>query len=698
MTRPSTLVRRYAGPAVGFGALALALGWVGYRAFGAGFGFQGNVPTFLVVLLNGLSLGGLYFITAAGFTLIFGLMRVVNMAHGSLYLFGGYVAWSLTSHHGFRFWEAGLLAALAGGGLGLLMQQLLLRWNLGQDLRQALITIAVSIILADQMLVHFGGVAETITPPGWLAGSVSLHVYSLQYPAFRLFVIGAALAVGVVLWAWIKRTRFGMLIRASVDDGGMTAALGVNVQLVFAVAFFVGSALAALGGVFGGTMLSLAPGEDSKFLLSSLVVVIIGGLGSLGGAALGALLLGLVEQLSSIYLPSGYTNYSILLTFALLVVVLAVRPSGFFGRTSPRSAASADRAPLGVKRATRADERLVLRRLWAGLSYGAVAAVLVVAAICPLVFSTYFTSAVAVTVLWTGLAATSLAFLSGYAGMVSLAQTALFGVSGFVASKLAVGSGWNPWLAALAGIGVAVAVALLFGAIASGSEGIYFLMITLALAVITYYYFSQVPTFGAHEGINGVVPPKALGDPVLHPTGIYYAALVCCLAGYLGLRYLRRTPFGLTLQGVRDEPERMSALGYNVRLHRTIGFAAGGSIAALAGVLSAWHNTRISPGSIDITRTIDVLTVAVIGGLYRLEGAWIGAFVFVMLDTYARGISDRFETYIGIIFLAIVVVSPDGVMGVWRSIDMRVRGLVGGGEEPSAGLTPPADGMPTARV
>jgi branched-chain amino acid transport system permease protein len=327
-------IRRLVAPVLGFGVLGLALAWVGFKAFSAGLGAEGNVPTFVIITLNGLSLAGLYFITAAGFTLIFGLMRVVNMAHGTLYLLGGYVAWSLTANHGVGFWPALILAALVGGAGGLLMQQLFLRWNFGQDLRQALITIAVSIILADQMLVHFGGVAQTITPPGRLGQSVELHLYGLQYPAFRLFVLGAAVAVGVGLWLGIKRTRFGMVIRAGVDDQSMTSALGINVQLVFAIAFFFGSALAALGGVLGGTMLSLAPGQDSNFLLSSLVVVIIGGLGSLGGAALGALSLGLVEQFSSFYLPGNYTNYSILLTFALLIVVLAIRPAGFFGKAS----------------------------------------------------------------------------------------------------------------------------------------------------------------------------------------------------------------------------------------------------------------------------------------------------------------------------------------------------------------------------
>jgi branched-chain amino acid transport system permease protein len=322
------------GPGLGLGVLAFAAGWVGYQAFGDGFAASGNVPTFIDVALNGLTLAGLYFITAAGFTLIFGLMRIVNMAHGSLYLLGGYVAWSLTAHHGFGFWTATIVAVLAGSAAGLVMQQFFLRWNLGQDLRQALITVAISIVLADQMLVHFGGVAQTINPPGWLGQSVDLHVYGLRYPGFRLFVLGAAVVVGLGLWAMIKLTRFGMVIRAGVDDRSMTSALGINVQLVFAAAFLIGAALASLGGVFGGTMLSLAPGADSDFLLSSLVVVIIGGLGSLGGAALGAFLLGLVNQLSSVYLPANYTSYSILLTFALLIGVLAIRPAGFFGRSA----------------------------------------------------------------------------------------------------------------------------------------------------------------------------------------------------------------------------------------------------------------------------------------------------------------------------------------------------------------------------
>jgi branched-chain amino acid transport system permease protein len=319
--------------APGLAVLLGALGLFGvlWQAFGSGFGEKGNVPTFILITLNGLSLAGLYFISASGLTLIFGLLRVTNLAHGALFLFGGYIALTLIDD-GLPWVPAALLAMVASGLVGLVMHQLFLRWNQGQDLRQALITIAVSLILADQMLAHFGGTPTAIVPPDFLATPVKLGVYDLAYPAFRIAMLVAAILVGLLFWVVFKRTRVGIVVRAGVDDSAMTSALGVNVQLVFAGAFFVGSALAGLGGVFAGTALSLAPGQDQSFLVSALVVVILGGMGSLEGAALGALLLGLVDQYSSAYLPAAYSNLSALLTFVLLAVVLAVRPTGLFGK------------------------------------------------------------------------------------------------------------------------------------------------------------------------------------------------------------------------------------------------------------------------------------------------------------------------------------------------------------------------------
>jgi branched-chain amino acid transport system permease protein len=329
--RAATPLRRRIGPVL---ALALAaLGFLGVlvQAFGAGLGSQGNAPTFLLITLNALTFSGLLFVTASGFTLIFGLLRVTNLAHGALFLLGGYLALRLTVD-GVPWIVATAVAMAATGACGLAMHQLFLRWNQGQDMRQALITIAISLVLADQMIAHFGATPTSIAPPGFLANPVALPVYGLSYPAFRLAILAVALVVGALFWLVMMKTRAGMVTRAGVDDTAMTSALGINVQLVFAVAFFVGTALAGLGGALAGTTFSLAPGQDQSFLVYALVVVIVGGMGSLPGAAIGSLLLGFVDQYASAYLPQAYSNLSALLTFVLLALVLAVRPTGLLGK------------------------------------------------------------------------------------------------------------------------------------------------------------------------------------------------------------------------------------------------------------------------------------------------------------------------------------------------------------------------------
>jgi branched-chain amino acid transport system permease protein len=329
-------------PALGFGMLLFAFAWVAYKAFGDGFGIEGGVPDWIRVTLAGLTLAGLYFVIASGFTLIFGLMRVVNMAHGSLYLLGAYAAFEFQKHDLVSWGWGVLISSLIIGLAGLAMHQIFLRWNQGQELRQALITIALSFILGDQMLAYFGGAQHYIRPPDAIDGNADFGIYCtsggifggscLTYPWFRFVALAVAVAVAVGLVFVLKRTRFGMIIRAGVDDPAMVAALGVNVGLVNAAAFFLGSMLAGLGGSLAGAFLVIAPGEDADFLLKARIVVIIGGMGSFGGAALGALALGLVETWAPQYLPGGWTNYSILLTFLLLVFVLAVRPFGLFGR------------------------------------------------------------------------------------------------------------------------------------------------------------------------------------------------------------------------------------------------------------------------------------------------------------------------------------------------------------------------------
>jgi branched-chain amino acid transport system permease protein len=289
--------------------------------------------------------------------------------------------------------------------------------------------------------------------------------------------------------------------------------------------------------------------------------------------------------------------------------------------------------------------------------------------------------------LWLGVAAVSLIFLSAYGGMVSLAQVGIYGVAGMTFANLVAADGgnpaaWNPWLAALMALVVAVAVGLGFGAIAARSEGIYFLMITLAFSVLVFYFFSQVTQLSGFGGVNNLDLPSLVGNPSLDPMPLYYTTLAVAVLVFVTLKYVSRTPFGLALQGLRDEPARMRALGFNVTRHRMLAFTLAALIAGIAGLLSVWYNRRITPGSINLAQTIDILIIAVVGGLYRLEGAWVGALTYALLDNYSREYTptignvlgpERFNTLIGIVFLVIVIVSPGGLVGLWERGRERIR-------------------------
>ncbi len=297
----------------------------------------GRKKVFVITLLNGLTLAGLYFLVASGFTLVFGLMRNVNLAHGSMYLLGGYIGYEVANRTG-NWFLGGAAAFVALAIVGFLMQVLVFRRMQGQDLRQTLVTIGISIVAADLMLAGWSGTTYQFEPPEWLFGATRLPIISvikssgapvfLKYPIYRLVVLAVAVAVGIGLWLFLNRTKIGMMIRAGVDDRDMLDATGVNVQLIFALVFAIGAGLAGFAGVIGGTALSIAPGEDVRYLLASLVVVIVGGMGSIPGAAIGALLVGLAEQFGLAYFPT----YGVVVTFIIMIVVLAVRPQGLMGR------------------------------------------------------------------------------------------------------------------------------------------------------------------------------------------------------------------------------------------------------------------------------------------------------------------------------------------------------------------------------
>ena len=305
------------------------------------------------------------------------------------------------------------------------------------------------------------------------------------------------------------------------------------------------------------------------------------------------------------------------------------------------------------------------------------------ALVAPLILSTYWIATLMTQMLILGICAASLIFLSAYAGMVSLAQLAIYGIAGFALGNFTTNGntkglnlGWAIGPGIVMALAIAVLFAVIFGALANRSYGIYFLMITLVFSVIVNLVFGQVTSISGFGGISGIRAPGGI-NPNAHPARLYLVTLLVALALLTMLRYVARTPFGLALQGIRDDPQRMRTLGYRVALHRTAAFALAGFVAAVGGILYVWWNGQISPSAIALPNTINILVIAVIGGLYRVEAAWLGALVFVVLNNYAESIGvigARFSTWIGVVFLIIVVVSPDGLIGLWDRGLQRLTG------------------------
>ncbi|MDH3752538.1 MAG: branched-chain amino acid ABC transporter permease [Acidimicrobiia bacterium] len=330
-----------------------------------------------------------------------------------------------------------------------------------------------------------------------------------------------------------------------------------------------------------------------------------------------------------------------------------------------------------------------------------ISAVVALLVLLPAFGSDFFIDFVMTRTMMLGLAASTIVFLSAYGGMVSLAQWLIFGVSGFMIGNAVAEAGhglklgWNPWVAVIFALGIATAVAFVLGALSARTIGIYYLMLTLTYAVIGFLFFGQVTTFSGFGGVTGLDPPGFFLD---HPKRLYYAGVVLSVIAYVTFRAVARTSFGIALQGIRDDPVRMSSLGFNVPMHRMLAFTLAGFVAAIAGVLNVWWNGQIDPTSISIGPTLDLLIIAVIGGIAHLEGAWLGAFVFVAANNYLRdlplvdniGITEaRFNTVIGALVLLIMVLSPDGLMGIIEKVRAAGRRVLGGPTGPTTAAPEP---------
>ena len=629
-----------------------------------------SLASYLLQFLNGLASASALFLVAAGLTLIFGVTRVVNFAHGSLYMLGAYCAYTfgnaladVAGRGALSFWLGLLAAALTVALIGALVERILLkRLYDAPELMQLTATFAVVLIIRDVAL-YLWGAQDLLGPraPGF-AGTIEILGHSI--PQYDLFLIVAAPMVLVALTLLVTRTRFGMLIRAAAENRALIATLGIDQGRLFTAVFALGAFLAGLAGALQLPREPANLGMDLAIIADAFVVTVVGGLGSIPGAFLAAALIGVTKafcialgDVDAFGVTFALPKLTLVVEFLIMAIVLALKPQGLLGKPPPVLVTTA----LPEQRAL-----VVAPTRRAALVAGMVVLGMV---ILPFVRDEY--SAVLMTdIVIAALFAASLQFLLATGGMTSFGHAAYFGVGAYAAA-LAVRAGL-PMLAAVAIAPLAAGVAaVVFGWFCVRLAGVYMAMLTLAFAQIVWSIaFQWESVTGGSNGIVGIWPATWLTSR----TAFYYFALaVVAIAAFVLIR-VSHSPFGLALRGVRDSPLRAAALGINVVGVRWRAFALAGLFAGIAGSLFAFSKGSISPESLAIPRSVDAIVMVLLGGLNALFGPLLGAGAFTWLaDSLARG-TEYWRALLGALILAIVLVFPTGIGGAAHWLRQRVAG------------------------
>jgi branched-chain amino acid transport system permease protein len=607
------------------------------------------VSSIAIQLLNGLASASTLFLVAAGLSLIFGVTRIVNFAHGSLYMLGIYCAYSFIGVFGvtaWGFWGGVVAAALAVGALGAVMEiALLRRIYRAPELLQLLATFALTLVVKDFAL-WFWGAEDLLGPraPG-LRGSVDIA--GSPFPQYDLVLIAIGPLVLAALWLLLRRTRWGRLVRAATQDRDMVAALGVNQKWLFTGVFALGAALAGLGGALEIPREPAQLALDINAISDAFVVVVVGGMGSLPGAFLAALLIG---EIKALCVAVGLSELTLVVEFVVMAIVLVLRPQGLLGKPWESLRAAEDVEPL------RPDGRAA-----------AVAAAIAVAALAalPLVTAGY-ALVLAIDIFAFALFAASLHFILGPGGMVSFGHAAYLGLGAYGAGLLVRHAGWPMEAALITAPLVALAGAVLFGWFCVRLSGVYLAMLTLAFAQIVWSVAYQWDAFtGGSNGLVGVWPAPWLASR----PAFYLLTLALAAGGVLLLRRALFAPFGYALRAGRDSPLRADAIGIDVRRVQWTAFAAAGAVAGLAGGLYAFSKGSLSPDSaMSVSRSVDALVMVLLGGVQTLSGPVVGAAAFTWLqDAIARN-TDYWRAILGAAILALVLAFPQGIVGALRAL------------------------------
>lgn len=619
-----------------------------------------TLSSILIQLLNGLAGASSLFLVAAGLSLIFGVTRIVNFAHGSLYMLGIYIAYSLINWFGggvFGFWGGVLFAAVLTGVIGALVEIILLRRIYhAPELFQLLATFALVLVIKDVALATWGA-EELLGPraPG-LTGAVAIAGH--QFPKYNLVLMCIGPVVLGLLWLLLTRTRWGTLIRAATQDREMVGALGVNQSWLFTSVFALGASLAGLGGAL---QIPIEPAHlhlDLQTIGDAFVVVVVGGMGSIPGAYLAALIIAetkaICAAIGTVHLfgiAFSFSKLTLVVEFLIMAVVLVVRPWGLLGRQQGATRnASEIEAPI-----RRADP--LLKKIAAGA--------LLVALLLPLLNDMFpYALVLSIDILIAVLFATSLHFIMGPGGMHSFGHAAYFGLGAYAAAMLFKSLGLPMMVALLLAPLAAALGALLFGWFCVRLSGVYLAMLTLAFAQIVWsiiYQWDDVT--GGSNGMTGVWPAEWLSSK----TAYYYLTLGAAVAGILLIRRILFSPFGYALRAGRDSALRSDAIGINVKRVQWIAFVMAGMVCGVAGALFAFSKGSISPETVAVGRSVDGLVMVLLGGVQTLGGPIVGSAVFTWLQDVVVRQTEYWRALLGLTILVLVLAFPQGIVGFIRS-------------------------------
>lgn len=597
---------------------------------------------YATLVFNGLVSGGFIALMSLGLSIIFGMMRVVNFMHGSMYMLGAFVAFIAGAYFGLSLWVALIVAPILVGILGVILERTLIRQLYGLDLAYILLlTFGLSLIIEEIARIFFGVRGAPFLVPGALSGAINLGF--TYYPKYRLFVVVVSMVMCFGTWFALERTRLGALVRAATERPNLLQCFGRNVPLLISGTFFFACALAGLSGALAAPIRNISPFMGQEMIALVFAVVVAGGMGSIIGSVTMGFVAGVLSSLAAIWFPPAATA----IIYIVMLLVLVVRPGGIF------HGIEISHFPLHYTPMTERVRHFFMSRP-VGL------AALFVGLLLPwFVFPILATDII----LW-GLMAVGFDLLFAVAGLLSFGQAAYWGAAAYATGVLIAKFGVDSWPAFVLGVAFSSFVGLIFGFVIARKKGIYFSMITFAFAEVVYFVVNQLPQYtGGEDGLHDVVRGTLFGLSLKNDRLFYYVSFALVVLTIVFVLRILRSPFGLALMGARENERRMMSVGYNVYLLRVKAYALSAFIVSVGGGLYAMNHQFITLDSVYWRASGEPIMMTLLGGAGSIFGPMLGAGIVIFLRNTLSSVTDSASLFLGLLFVAVVMLFRRGILG-----------------------------------